>query len=193
MRERVEITGEICVDNLSMAGVDQLVDVSDCVQCAAACPIGVLLGLQVGLENWFENQHCRHFRDSIFDHGNSERTLTASAELVDHHPAYRLRLISSTFQLLRQFTQPSLHSVRLDVLELLEVYARCSIIGFAAVVGVCQYVLFGTSCRTASRSDSWAIPSLLRVTPSATSERLLGLLGSSPIPPSSLLLAFAFN
>jgi hypothetical protein len=50
-----------------------------------------------------------------------------------------------------------------------------------------------TPCRTARRIESWAIPSLLRATPSATSERLLGLLGSSPIPPSSSLLAFAFN
>src|SRR5438105_12399888 len=50
-----------------------------------------------------------------------------------------------------------------------------------------------TPCRTARRIESWAIPSLLRATPSATSEHLLGLLGSSPIPPSSSLLAFAFN
>jgi hypothetical protein len=40
----------------------------------------------------------------------------------------------------------------------------------------------GTPRRTAHRNESRAIPSLLRVTPSATSERLLGLLGSSPIP-----------
>src|SRR5260370_1936937 len=40
----------------------------------------------------------------------------------------------------------------------------------------------GTPCHTARRDESRAIPSLLRVTPSATSERLLGLLGSSPIP-----------
>ena len=51
------------------------------------------------------------------------------------HPPYRLRLIGSTFQLLRQFVQPSLHSVLLDVLERLAVYARRSIIGFATFVG----------------------------------------------------------
>src|SRR6266545_3393915 len=42
--------------------------------------------------------------------------------------------------------------------------------------------LFGTLCRTARRNESWAIPSLCRATPSATSEHLMGLLGSSPIP-----------
>src|SRR5467141_38214 len=44
--------------------------------------------------------------------------------------------------------------------------------------------LLGTPCRTEHRSESWAIPSLCRATPSATSEHLVELLGSSPIPRS---------
>jgi hypothetical protein len=44
--------------------------------------------------------------------------------------------------------------------------------------------LSDTPCRTAHRNESRAIPSLLRATPSATSERLMELLGSSPIPRS---------
>src|ERR1017187_4660725 len=51
----------------------------------------------------------------------------------------------------------------------------------------------GTPCRTGHRNESWAIPSLLRATPSATSEHLRGLLDSSSIPQSSPLLAFPFN
>jgi transposase len=46
---------------------------------------------------------------------------------------------------------------------------------------------------TLRRWISWTIPSLLRATPSATSEHLLELLGSSPIPLPSSLLAFVFN
>src|SRR5712664_4196231 len=41
--------------------------------------------------------------------------------------------------------------------------------------------LLGTPCRTGHRSETWAIPSLCRATPSATSEHLVELLGSSPI------------
>src|SRR5665213_1671052 len=51
----------------------------------------------------------------------------------------------------------------------------------------------GTPCRTAHRSESQAISSLYRVTLPVTSERLLGLLGSSPIPPSLSLLALVSN
>src|SRR5215469_17406413 len=51
----------------------------------------------------------------------------------------------------------------------------------------------GTPCHTAHRSESWELPSLYRATPSATSERFLGLIDSTSIPPSSSLLAFPFN
>src|SRR6202140_1523310 len=53
--------------------------------------------------------------------------------------------------------------------------------------------LFGTPCRTARRSGSWAIPSLCRATPSATSEHLMGLLGSSPIPRSLVASCVSFQ
>jgi hypothetical protein len=39
---RTEIGTEICIDDFSMAGVDQLMDMSYRVQCAAVSPIGVL-------------------------------------------------------------------------------------------------------------------------------------------------------
>jgi hypothetical protein len=55
MRQRIEVVCEICVNNFSMPGVDQLVDLLHCIQCATVRPIGILLGLQIRLEDWFEN------------------------------------------------------------------------------------------------------------------------------------------
>jgi hypothetical protein len=43
------------------------------------------------------------------------------------------------------------------------------------------------------RSESWAIPSLCRATPSATSEHLVELLGSSPIPRSFVASCVSFQ
>ena len=45
MRKKIEIGGKICVYDLSMSGIDQLMDVSYCVQGAAASPIGILFWL----------------------------------------------------------------------------------------------------------------------------------------------------
>jgi hypothetical protein len=54
-----------------MASIDQLVDSIHRVQRAAVSPLGVLFRLQIGLENRFENQNCRHFRRPIPDSGHS--------------------------------------------------------------------------------------------------------------------------
>src|SRR5438128_7150560 len=53
--------------------------------------------------------------------------------------------------------------------------------------------LLGTPCRTEHRSETWAIPSLYRATPSATSEHLVELLGSSPIPRSFVASCVSFQ
>jgi len=71
MRNTIEVTAEVCVNNFLMASLDQLVDTLDGVQRAAVLPIGVLFRLQIGLEDWFENQYCRHFRCPIPDRGHS--------------------------------------------------------------------------------------------------------------------------
>src|SRR6266404_435259 len=53
--------------------------------------------------------------------------------------------------------------------------------------------LLGTPCRTGHRSESWAIPSLCRATPSATSEHSMELLGSSLIPRSFVASCVSFQ
>src|SRR5580692_1861019 len=140
MRNTIEVTAEVCVNNFLMASVDQLVDTFDGVQRAAVSPIGVLFRLQIGLEDRFENQNCRHFRCPIPDGGHSQRPLLLPVRLRYVHPPYGQWLISSTLQLLRQFVQPSLNSVRLDVLEPLTVHSCCSTIGVTAFIGINQNV-----------------------------------------------------
>lgn len=122
MRKSIKVAAEICINNFSMASIDQLMNVSYCVQCAAVSPIGILFGGQIGLENRFENQNCRHFRCPISDSGHPYRPLSP-VRLRYIHPPHRKWLISSAFQLLRQFVQPSLYSICRDVLERLAIYS----------------------------------------------------------------------
>ena len=68
---RTEIPGKICVNNLSMSGVDQLMDVSYRVQCAAASPVGVLFRLEIGLEYGVEHQNRRHHDRAVTNSGHS--------------------------------------------------------------------------------------------------------------------------
>ena len=63
----IQVTAEISIDDLSMSGIDQLVNALYCVQRAAVGPIGLLFRRQVGLEYRFENQHCRRLHNPIPD------------------------------------------------------------------------------------------------------------------------------
>ena len=67
MGNTIKVAAEIRINDLPMSRVDQLVDVLYCVQRAAVCPIGILLRLQVRLEDWFEYQHGRGLRNPIPD------------------------------------------------------------------------------------------------------------------------------
>jgi hypothetical protein len=49
MWKEIKIAGKVCIYDLSMAGVDQLMNACHCVQGAAAPPIGVLFWWQIGL------------------------------------------------------------------------------------------------------------------------------------------------
>src|ERR1700719_4121147 len=139
---RIEVAAEIRVYNLSMAGVEQLVDMPHGIQRTAVCPIGVLFRRQGGLEDRFEHQNCRRLCYAILDRGHSYRLLL-SVRLGYPHPPYGLRSIRSTFQLLRQFVQPLLHSVLLDVLKRLAIYSCCSAILVAAFIGSTLNFVFG--------------------------------------------------
>src|SRR5665213_765582 len=139
MRKEIEIAGKVCIYYLSMAGVDQLEDAVYCVLCAVTPPIGILFRWQIGLEDRIENQHRRHHHCAIADGGYAQRTLLPPG-LRDVHPPHREWSIGPTFQFLRQFVQPSLCTVRFDVLERLIVYSSCAAISLATFVGKSQNV-----------------------------------------------------
>jgi hypothetical protein len=71
MWNRIEVAAEIRVYNLSMAGVEQLVDMPHGIQRTAVCPIGVLFLRQVGLEDRFEHQNGSSLRYPFADSGHA--------------------------------------------------------------------------------------------------------------------------
>src|SRR4051795_13125886 len=67
MRDRVEVTGKVAVDHLSMPAPDQPFDLLYSVEGAPSRAIPVLLRLQVGLEDRLQDQHRRHLRYAVHD------------------------------------------------------------------------------------------------------------------------------
>ena len=116
-------------------------DVANRVQCTALRAIGVLFRLQVGLEDRLQDQHRRRHDDTILNRRNPQRSrLSRLARLGYIHPADRTRKIPLRPKFFRQFVQPPLRSVLLDVLERLPIDAWRTAIGLADAVGVPEHI-----------------------------------------------------
>src|SRR5215831_1556112 len=75
VRDAVEVAAQVCVHHFRMPRVHQGMDRFDGIQCTAVRSVRVLLRLQIDLENWFENQHCRHLHHAVTDRWDSQRPL----------------------------------------------------------------------------------------------------------------------
>jgi hypothetical protein len=102
--DRVEVTRQVSVDDLGVPRVDQPVDLPDSVQGAAVGPVGVLLRLQVGLEDRFQDQHRRHLRHAVPDRRDPQRPLLAIT-FRDEHAPDRLWSVRLRFQGSSVFTE----------------------------------------------------------------------------------------
>ncbi len=114
--------------------------VPDGIQGAAVGPVGVLLRLQVGLEDRLEDQHHGHLRHAIPDRTDPQRALL-SIRFRSVHASHRSGAVRLRFQVRRQFVQPPVPPVPLDVLERLVVDPRRAAVGTTAGVGLLQHVL----------------------------------------------------
>ena len=112
----------------------------DGVQGAAVGPVGVLLRLQVGLEDRLRDQHHGHLRHAIPDRTDPQRALLA-IRFGDEHASNRLGSVRPGLQVRRQFVQPPIQPVRLDVLEPLAIDPRCAVVGTTTRAGPFQHVL----------------------------------------------------
>ena len=131
--------------------------------------VGVLFRLQIGLEDWLQDQHCSHLNHAIFYARNSERPELAITFRYEHASdrSGTIRLVPEFF---RQFVQPPFFSIRLDVRKALAVDPRCAAISKATDEGPLQDVSAVQLVVQARRTGSRASSSLWCAAPSVTSQ-----------------------
>jgi len=107
-------------------------------------------------------------------------------------PAVRAAVDTFYFSALASVRPTTLHpisSMSSNVWPSTPAAPRC----FATFIGRMPSRLLDTPCRTEHRSESWATPSLCRATRLQLLERLVELLGSSPIPRSFVASCVSFQ
>ena len=111
--------------------------------CASPGAVGILLWWEVGFEDRFQHHFSTHrccHADSIPQGRDAQRPEFAVGFRYEHS-SDGSRSISLLPERKRQFAEPSLHPIRLDIRELLTIHARCALVGAALGIGMNQDVL----------------------------------------------------
>src|SRR6516225_4911044 len=140
MRNAPEVVREIGVDDVRVTTEQQLFHLDDCLLGVARSAVGVDFRRKIGFEDRLQHQqHCCH-ADPI-PHARDAQRSEFAVGLRYKHSSDWLRPVSLLPECKRQFSQPSLDPVCLNVREVLAVDPRCALVGAALDIGMRQNVV----------------------------------------------------
>ena len=140
MRDAPEVVREVGVNDFRMAAEQQLFHLDHRLLGVSPGTVGVLLWWKIGFEDRFQHQRrCCH-ADPI-PHGRDAQRPEFAVGLRYEHSSDGVRSVSLLPERKRQFAEPPLHPIRLDVREVLSVHPRRALVGAALGIGVRQDVL----------------------------------------------------
>jgi hypothetical protein len=139
MGEVPEVVREVGVNHFRMASEQQRFHLDYRLLGVSPGTVCVLLGWKVGFEDRFQHQHrCRH-ADPIPQGRDAQRPEFAVGLRYEHSSDWS-RSIALLPERKRQFAEPPLRAIRVDVREVLTVYTRCALVGAALGIGMRQNV-----------------------------------------------------
>ena len=141
VRNLAVVVRQVGVHHLPMARRQQPVHAPDRVMRAPARPIGVLLRLQVGLEDRRQHQHRRRLRHPVPETRNAQRPELPTLLLRDEDLPNRSWPVGPRLQVPRQRPQPPVHPERLDVRDRLAVHPGRAAVAADGLPGDREHVL----------------------------------------------------
>jgi hypothetical protein len=140
VRDGPEVVREVGVYNFRVASEQRFLHFDHRLLGIAARPVGVLLRWKIGFEDRLEHQHCCCHAHPITQGRDTQRPEFAVGFRYEHS-SDGVRLVRLLLERKRQFAEPPLRAVRLDIREVLTVHARCALVGAALGPGMGQDVL----------------------------------------------------
>src|SRR5215467_6370999 len=140
MRNASEVVREIGVDDVRVTTEQPLLHLYDCLLGVSPSAVGVYFRWEIGFKDRFQNQRCRRHADPI-PHAREAQRPEFAVGLRYIHSSDWLWPISLLPEGKRQFRQPSLDPIRLDVRKILAVDARRALVGAALGIGMRQNVV----------------------------------------------------
>ena len=140
MRNASEVVREVGIDDFRVAPEQQLFHLDHRLLGVSPGTVGVLLWWKVRFEDRLQHQHSCCHADPIPQGRDAQRPEFAVG-LRDEHSSDRARSVILLPERKRQFAEPPLNPIRLDVRKILAVHTRRALVGAALGVGLSQDVL----------------------------------------------------
>src|SRR6185312_1201666 len=102
--------------------------------------VGVLLWWKIGFENRFQHQHCCCHADPIPQGRDAQRPEFAVGLRYVHSSDW-VRSVGFLPERQRQFAEPQLYAIRLNVRKVLTIYPRCALVEAAPSKRMSQNIL----------------------------------------------------
>src|SRR6516162_6969476 len=140
MRNAPEVVREVGVDDFRAATEHQLLHLHDCLLGVAPSAVGVDFRRKIGFEDRLQHQRCRRHADPIPHVRDAQRSEFAVGLRYKHSSDW-LWPVGLLPERKRQFSQPSLDPIRLDVRKILAVDPRRALVRAALGIGMHQNIL----------------------------------------------------
>jgi hypothetical protein len=140
MRNAPEVVREVGIDDVRVAAEHQLLHLYDCLLGVSLSAVGVDFRRKIGFEDRRQHQRRRCHADPI-PHGRDAQRPEFAVGLWYKHSSDWLRPVSLLPERKRQFSQPPLDPICLDVRKILAVDPRRALIGAALGIGMRQNVV----------------------------------------------------
>jgi hypothetical protein len=134
-----EVVREVGVHDVRVIVEQRLFHIDHRLLGIAPLSIGILLGWKVGFKDRVEHQHCGCHAHPIPQGRDAQRPQVAVG-FRDKHSSDRIRSVLLLLERKRQFPQPPLYPIRLDIPEVLTVHTRCALVRATLSIGMRQDV-----------------------------------------------------
>ena len=139
MRNTPEVVREVGIDDVRMATEQQLFHLDDRLLGVSPSAVGVDFRRKIGFEDRLQHQHRRCHADPI-PHGRDAQRPEFAVGLRYKHASDWLRPVGFLPERKRQFRQPLLDPVGLDVRKILAIDTRRALVRAALGIGMRQNV-----------------------------------------------------
>ena len=139
MGDASEVVREVGVNDFRVATEQQPFHLDHRLLGISPATVGVLFWWKIGFKDRFQHQHCCCHADSIAQGRDAQRPEFAVG-LRYVHSSDRVRSVGFLPERKRQFAEPPLYAIRLNVRKVLTIYPRCALVGAALGIRVSQDV-----------------------------------------------------